>query len=174
MFFNTQLEEELYNLGIWNSEVFKYHINSKNNKIKHKKVKYGQVWYCNLGSNIGEEKNKNRPILVVSNNEINKTGKFIGVCITDAKGKVDINGFTNKNTWALIYSNTHLQENKYHPNRVIPQNALQYYFLDKDSVVQCEEIRSLSKVRLDTYIGRLHINDMERIKLKLKITFKIF
>ena len=38
--------------------------------------------------NIGTEKNKLRPVLVMSNNRINNSEKVVIICITDAKGKV--------------------------------------------------------------------------------------
>jgi len=173
MKFNTKLEEQLFNLGIWNSEKIKYHLKANHNKVKHMRIKFGQVWYCDLGYNIGDEKNKNRPILIVSNNSINNSGKFVGVCITDAQGKISDSNLPNENTWYLLYSNTHDQNKKYKPNRIIPSSAIQYYFLEKDSVVQCEEIRSLSKARLSRYMGRLHDNDLNFIKIKLKNVFKI-
>lgn len=43
-------------------------------------------WFCDLGYNIGTEKNNMRPVLVMSNNKINNSEKVVVVCITDAKG----------------------------------------------------------------------------------------
>ncbi|WP_278603914.1 type II toxin-antitoxin system PemK/MazF family toxin, partial [Blautia massiliensis (ex Durand et al. 2017)] len=40
---------------------------------KHRQVLHGQIWFCDLGYNIGTEKNKMRPVLVMSNNKINNS-----------------------------------------------------------------------------------------------------
>lgn len=51
-----------------------------------------------------------------------------------------------------------------------------YDFLDKDSMVQCEEIRSISKSRLDTTrgcIGTLTENDFKLIKGKFRRTYNL-
>ena len=51
-----------------------------------------------------------------------------------------------------------------------------YSFLEKDSVLQCEEIRSVSKVRLDVTrgcIGKLSEADMNNIKSKFKRAYNL-
>jgi len=43
----------------------------------------------------------------------------------------------------------------------------------KDSVLQCEEIRSVSKTRLLSRVGNINPTDLVRIKEKMKKVFDI-
>lgn len=169
------LEQEYYNIGKWLSDKLQYHKISYHNNIKRKQVLQGEVWECDLGYNIGEEKNKKRPVLVVSNNNVNRTGKVIVACITDADGKIKPNSNVPfYSTWFLLYSNTTHSNKMYRPGRTVPQNANSYSFFDKDSVVQCEELRAVSKSRLGfNKLGDIHPTDFNKIKSKIKLVFDI-
>lgn len=57
--------QEYYNIASWLKEKVHYHKSSKHNKIKRTQVNYGEIWYCDLGCNIGAEKNKCRPAFPV-------------------------------------------------------------------------------------------------------------
>lgn len=164
--------DEYYDLGNWISKKFNYHKKSKNFDVKRLRVNYGEVWYCDLGFNIWTEKNKVRPVLVVSNNKINNSEKIVIVSITDTKGKLNKNDLPAQDSWYLLYSNTTDNTKKIKPNRIIPKNSVSYSFLDKDSVIQCEEIRAVSKSRLDSVrgaIGVLDPNDLKNIKTQLEL-----
>lgn len=78
---------EYYNIAAWQKEKVNYNRISKFNANKHRQVLHGQIWYCDLGYNVGTEKNKMRPVLVMSNNKINNSEKVVVVCITDAREK---------------------------------------------------------------------------------------
>ena len=78
-----------YNIASWTKDKVNYNRISKFNTNKHRQVLHGQIWFCDLGYNVGTEKNKMRPVLVMSNNKINNSEKVVVVCITDAKGKVN-------------------------------------------------------------------------------------
>ena len=164
---------DFYNIGLWLAKKMEYHQNSSFKKVKRKQVNLGEVWRCDLGYNVGEEKNKIRPVVVISNNRINRTGKVIVAPITDAKGKINLNHLPQHNSWYLLYSNTTDPLNMYNPNRRVPNVALTYGFLTKDSVVQCEEMRSLSKARLLSQEGKLDVLDVDKIKHKIKSVFDI-
>ena len=132
--------------------------------------------YCNLGFNIGEEKNKMRPVLVISNNKINRSGKVVVICITDAIGKLNQNDLPSQDSWYLLYSDTMDDKKMYRAGRKIKFNQKANKFLDKDSVVQCEEIRSISKARLNRNkgcIGKIDNEDLKFIKMKLERVFQI-
>ena len=90
-----------------------------------------------------------RPVLVMSNNKINNSEKVVVVCITDAKGKVNARCLPIQDSWFLLYSDTEDEEKQVIPGRTIPASMHTYEFLDKDSMIQCEEIRAVSKARLD-------------------------
>lgn len=173
---SKDIASEFYNIGTWLSTKLHYHKISEFREVKKKIVSFGQVWYCDLGFNIGQEKNKMRPVIVISNNKINRTGKIIIICITDAKGKLNSRNLPAQDSWYLLYSGTNENDKMFKPGRLIPQNQNIYKFLDKDSVVQCEEIRAVSKARLDISkgcIGKIEEEDLKFIKMKLKRVFNI-
>lgn len=169
------LEQDYYNIGKWVGDKLHYHKISYYNSIKRKQVLQGEIWECDLGYNIGEEKNKKRPVLVVSNNFINRTGKVIVACITDAKGKIKPSSHVPYyDSWHLLYSNTTDDNKMFRPGRTIPKKAISYSFLDKDSVVQCEELRFVSKARLSANkCGSIDPRDFTKIQDKLKNVFDI-
>ncbi len=159
--------QEYINIGAWLKDKFLYHMRSDYNRVKRMQVNYGEIWYCDFGYNIGKEKNKIRPIIVISNNKVNRSEKVVVIAITDADGKLDSNNRPAQSSWYLLYSSA---------NGATPENQNAYDFLDKNSVVQCEEIRSVSKARLDANrgcIGKLEDKDMDVIKAKFRKTFNL-
>lgn len=151
-----------------------YHKLSADNRVKRKNIVQGEIWRCDLGFNIGEEKNKERPVVVISTNKVNRTGKVVVAPITDATGKIDVStGVPQHNTWYLLFSDTTDTNRMYIPGRILPKSAITYSFLTKDSVVQAEELRSLSKARLLTKQGQLDSSDLSRLKKKISNVFDI-
>lgn len=168
--------QEYYDIASWTKDKVNYNRISKQNKVKSRKVSYGEIWFCDFGYNIGTEKNKSRPVLVVSNDKINKSEKVVVVAITDAKGKLNANNLPAQDSWLLLYSNTTDDTKMIFKGRTIPPNMHAYSFLDKDSMLQCEEIRAVSKSRLDATrgcIGRLEPKDFALFKEKLKRSFNL-
>ncbi len=166
-----QEAQEYYNIASWTTDKVNYNRISKFNTNKHRQVLHGQIWFCDLGYNIGTEKNKMRPVLVMSNNKINNFEKVVVVCITDAKGKVNSRCLPIQDSWFLLYSDTEDEEKQVIPGRTIPASMHTYEFLDKDSMIQCEEIRAVSKSRLDANrgcIGALTPEDFNLVKGKFK------
>lgn len=102
----NQEAQEYYNIASWTKDKVNYNRVSKFNTNKHRQVLHGQIWFCDLGYNIGTEKNKMRPVLVMSNNKINNSEKVVVVCITDAKGKVNARCLPIQDSWFLLYSDT--------------------------------------------------------------------
>lgn len=167
----TPLEFHLLNMGKWLSKKIDYHTLSR--RSKGKQINTGEVWQCDLGFNIGEEKNKERPVLILSNNKVNRTGKVVIACITDASGKMNPSNLPQFNTWYLLFSDTSDPTKMYLPSRRIPSNAPRYSFLSKDSIVQFEEIRAVSKARLIRRLGMLDPIDSQRQQQKIKNLFNI-
>lgn len=165
---------DFFNIGSWLSKKMQYHNISSHNRIKRKQINQGEIWKCDLGFNIGEEKNKERPVVVISNNKVNRTGKIVVAPITDAIGKINQHGLPQHNTWYLLHSNTTDSNKMYLPGRTVPKNATQYRNLTKDSIIQCEELRSISKARLlHNKIDDLNPNDLDQLKKKIKKVFDI-
>jgi hypothetical protein len=86
-----------------------------------------------LGYNVGTEKNKIRPVLVVSNSKINQAEKVMVLVITDAKGKLNSNDLPLQDSWYLLYSDTSDDNKKIYPDRMIKKGNSAYRFLEKDS-----------------------------------------
>lgn len=167
----NQEAQEYYNIAGWVKDKINYNRISKFNSNKRRQVLHGQIWYCDLGYNIGTEKNKMRPVLVMSNNRINNSEKVVVVCITDAKGKTNANNLPAQDSWFLLYSDTEDEDKMICLGRQVPASMHTYAFLDKDSMVQCEEIRAVSKSRLDAArgcIGTLTPDDFELVKGKFR------
>lgn len=164
---------DLIDIGKWLGKKMEYHQRSSFRKVKGMQVNQGEVWECDFGYNIGEEKNKKRPAVVLSNNKVNRTGKVIVAPITDAKGKMNAYNLPQQNTWYLLHCDSTDTRNWYDPLRVIPRNAIQYNLIRKDSVIQCEELRSVSKVRLVSKKGNIDTDDFLRLKTKISNTFDI-
>lgn len=81
-----------------------------------------------------------------------------------------------QDSWLLLYSTTTDTDKMIYPGRTIPANMYAYNFLDKDSMVQCEEIRAVSKSRLDTTrgcIGKLIPRDFALFKEKFKRSYNL-
>jgi len=168
--------QEYYNIASWLKDKVHYHSISKRIAIKRAQVNHGEIWYCDLGYNVGAEKNKCRPVLVISNNKINNSGKVVVLCITEAKGKLNARNLPSQDSWFLLYCTTTDDDKKIFPGRPIPPKMTSYSFLDKDSVVQCEEIKAVSKARLDMTrgpIGILTPTDFQLIKQKFRRAYNL-
>lgn len=172
----NQETQEYYNIAGWLKDKVNYNRISKFNANKRRQVLHGQIWYCDMGYNIGTEKNKMRPVLVMSNNKINNSEKVVVACITDAKGKVNANNLPVQDSWFLLYSGTADEEKQVNPGRKVPECMHIYDFLDKDSIIQCEEIRAVSKSRLDSVrgcIGTLTPEDFGLVKGKFRRAYNL-
>ncbi|MCM1258598.1 MAG: type II toxin-antitoxin system PemK/MazF family toxin [Roseburia sp.] len=168
--------QEYYNIAAWVKDKINYHRISQFSSSKRKSVLYGEIWYCDMGYNIGTEKNKIRPVLVISNNKINRSEKVVVVAITDAKGKVNARNLPIQDSWLLLYSSTSDDSKMFSAGRVVPPSMHTYDFLDKDSMLQCEEIRAVSKSRLDSTrgcIGTLEPADFALFQSKFKRCYNL-
>lgn len=162
------------NLGKWLGNKIDLHSKAQTPSVRRALITQGEVWMCDLGFNVGEEKNKKRPVVIISNNRIHRTGKVIVAPITDAKGKMNASDLPQQNTWYLLYSNSTDSNDWFKPSRTLPRLAIAYPFLSKDSVIQCEEVRSVSKARLDSIkLGDLDSGDFSRLKQKIKNVFNL-
>ncbi|MBR0397500.1 MAG: type II toxin-antitoxin system PemK/MazF family toxin [Eubacterium sp.] len=168
---------EYFQIAEWLKDKVNYHKASKYHSVRKRQVLHGEIWYCDMGFNVGAEKNKQRPVLVVSNNKINRSEKVVVLCITDAKGKVNSRNLPAQDSWFLLYSSTSDENMMVTPGRTVPNGISTYSFLMKDSLIQCEEIKAVSKARLDYHrgcIGRLTNNDFTMIKQKMKRAYDLY
>ncbi|HES4362142.1 TPA: type II toxin-antitoxin system PemK/MazF family toxin [Streptococcus pyogenes] len=113
----------------------------------------GEVFWCDLGENIGQETNKKRPVVVLSSSKRNKRLSHATVAPI---------------TSTIRYKKTGdaISGLKY-PFHFLMKNNV-YQFLDNDSVIKLEQLRTISKNRLDGYpIGQLSDEDLKIINKKI-------
>lgn len=116
----------------------------------------GTILMAKYGENVGFEKSGYRPVLIVSNDQINRSNKNVLVIpLTKAANKRNPNG------------SVRLSRSQYLIHR---QNNT---FLTYDSVAQCEDIRSISKYRLRQSMGNINPDDLKNIRARLKFTVGI-
>jgi mRNA interferase MazF len=111
-------------------------------------MKRGDIYFADLDPTIGDETNKKRPVLIVSNNANNKIAKTVTILPLTSNVK-----------------------------RVYPFEVfldIQESGLPKPSKVQCHQIRTISKIRLqDRKVGRVDNNIMLRVNSALKLHLDI-
>lgn len=108
------------------------------------KVEYGSIVLVSLDPAFGKEINKLRPAIVISNNIINAKSPF---CII-----VPL-------TTNLKYQNS--------IRILIKQNSRSG--LGQDSVVICEQIKSVDKMRITEVIGRVSNEEMKNVQAGIDV-----
>lgn len=115
----------------------------------------GGVFNVELGEgNIGGEKNKKRPCLVLSRNNLNIGDTVVVVPLT-TKFKYNI-----KNSKKIPKYNNHYFLYK-----------TDYNFLDDDSCIKCEDVRSIDKVRIKEHLGNINPRDLDKLKLRILFSY---
>jgi len=112
-------------------------------------VKRGEIYFANLGDdNIGSEQSGSRPVLIVQNNIGNRFSPTVIVaCITSKTFKNDIP--------------THVRINK------------EFYGLEQDSLILCEQIKTIDKSRLKTRLTTLRPSDEERVNRAIRLSIAV-
>lgn len=125
-------------------------INEAYNPKNDNFIPRGRIVNVNYGENIGFEKNLIRPSVIVSVDSSNQTsGNVLVVPMTKKQNK-------NKGgrPFRLLRSQYILLKDK-------------YTGLTFDSIVQCEDIRSVSKARLGDLLDTVNEDDMKEIDKRL-------
>ena len=125
-------------------------INERYKPTNHKYIPRGRVVNVNYGENIGYEKNLVRPSIVVSVDSSNQSsGNVIVVPLTKKENKTkDGRPFKLlKSQYLLLMAN--------------------YTGLTYDSIVQCEDMRVVSKARLGNLLDTVSEDDMNEINKRL-------
>lgn len=107
-------------------------------------IKRGEIYLANLDPIVGKEISKTRPVVIISNDKNN-----------EFSGTVTILPITSKN----------LQ--KIHPFEVFLSKGVGN--LPKDSKVKADQIRTLDKSRIVTFIGKLEKEEIGQIEKAIKI-----
>lgn len=114
-------------------------------------IKRGDIYFARLNPIVGSEQGgKHRPVLTISNNKGNRYS-----------------------TTVIVAAITGMEHNKANlPTHVIAKG---YEFLEKDSIILLEQIRTLDKQRLQEYIGTfdkhlmLSVDDALAVSIGVKI-----
>lgn len=108
-------------------------------------IKRGDIYYADLSPVVGSEQGGTRPVLIVQNNVGNKYSPTVIVsAITSQLSKAKIP--------------THIE---------LPANV---YNLPKDSVILCEQIRTIDKRRLGQKVTSLDEQKMKEVNKALFIS----
>ena len=109
-----------------------------------KEIKRGQVWYADLSPVVGSEQGGLRPVLIVQNNVGNAHAPTtIVAVITSRKTKAKI----PTHVWLSVTCG-----------------------LKVDSMVELEQIRTIDKTRLRSYVGEIQQREQNSIDQALKIS----
>lgn len=109
--------------------------------------KRGQIYYADLSPAVGSEQGGLRPVLIISNDIGNRHAPIIiAAAITSKIGKKRL------------------------PTQVIIDTSCG---LSADSMVECEQIRTLDKRRLLNYVGAVNDKQMYEIEKAIKISLGV-
>lgn len=131
-------------------------MNERYNPKENTFIPRGRIVNVNYGENVGFEKNKTRPSVIVSVDSSNQSsGNVIVVPLTKKANKSK-----DGRPFRLLKSQYLLLKSSY--------SGLIF-----DSVVQCEDIRVVSKVRLGDLIDTVSDKDMTEIDKRLKYMLNV-
>ena len=122
---------------------------NKSKELSEQAYNKGDMVVVDLGyDSIGDEKSGRRPCVVLSNSY--RSNNIIIAPMTNANNKKDSSGYIN-----LL------------PTHVF-MSSKYYRSLDTDSILQLEDIRSISKQRILKYVGYVSVKTQLDINKKLQ------
>lgn len=111
------------------------------------KIKRGQIYYADLSPVVGSEQGGYRPVLIIQNDMGNRySPTTIAAVITTRKTKANL------------------------PTHIWLNNECG---LPKESMVECEQVRTLDKKRLKSFMGQVSEEVLAEIDKGLKISFAL-
>ncbi|VFI64711.1 Endoribonuclease MazF9 [Lactiplantibacillus plantarum] len=148
----TDVEEKIRQLRAWENkkETLSTYCLSNSERLLNRYAFRGSIYLVNFGENLGVEINRRRPALVLSPNGFNRySGAITVVPIT-------------KN---LIYDDDNQEKPKYSYHYFVSKSD--YPFLDFNSCIECEQIRTISKSRIIKFLGNLNSKDISIVSSKV-------
>lgn len=112
-----------------------------------KEIKRGQIYYADLSPVKGSEQGGFRPVLIIQNDVGNKYAPTVIAAVV-----------TSRHTKANLPTHIWLNDE---------------CGLPKESMVECEQIRTLDKKRLKSFMGQASQEVMKEIDKGLKISFAL-
>ena len=162
-------EDKVKNLQQWTTkkiELSEEWIEKEEQQIARNLVR-GGIYMCELGENIGSEQGSLRPVVVISNDLINRSsGNIFVVPLTKTlKKKIQI-GADKKpvrdKDGKIIFLNEPKMQSHYFLRKQ------KYTFLQHDSAAMCEVSRAVSKIRISTHLGNIESTDINKIETRLE------
>lgn len=153
-------EEKLTN---WSSLKFNLSKNFYHHQdnLKSMKINIGDIFDCHLGENLGDEICKTRPVIVLSKTFYNNVSSQITVAPLSTQ--FELKQFVKQGVVKFRPQvRTHF---------LLKKNS--YQFLKDDSVIKCEQIRGINKVRLGRKIGVINEPELKMIKTRIRDLFDI-
>ena len=95
------------------------------------RFKKWSIWRANLDPVIGSEQGKSRPVLIISEDDINALLNIVNII-----------PITSRKTGRIIY-----------PNEVLL--SAEKYGLERESIILCHQIRTIDKKRLSRKYGQI-------------------
>jgi mRNA interferase MazF len=112
-----------------------------------KEIKRGQIYYADLSPVVGSEQGGHRPVLIIQNDVGNRYAPTVIVAIITTRK-------TKANLPTHIWLNAECG-------------------LPRESMVECEQVRTLDKRRLKEFMGQVSAEVMKEIDKGLKISFAL-
>mgnify|MGYP001791826133 FL=1 len=101
------------------------------------KVSRWTIWRANLNPVVGSEQGKSRPVLIISEDDINSLLNIVNIV-----------PITSRKQGRIIY-----------PNEVLLSTEITG--LDKESIALCHQIRTIDKTRLSKKYGQVSSKDIQ-------------
>ncbi|MEG1620623.1 MAG: type II toxin-antitoxin system PemK/MazF family toxin [Oscillospiraceae bacterium] len=113
----------------------------------------GEVYYANLNPIVGSEQGGYRPVVIIQNDIGNlNSGTVIVAAVTSAHH--------HKHKMPTHVMTTHVEVKNVNKSG-----------LSSRSIVMLEQIRTIDKLRLDKYMGKLSTIDMDKINQAIMVSF---
>ncbi len=111
-----------------------------------KDIKRGEIYYADLSPIVGSEQGGIRPVLILQND--------MG------------NHFSSTTIVAPI---TSVPKKKSQPTHIF----IDYDFLESESVILLEQLRTIDKQRLSDYLGQISQQDMKRVESAMSVSLGV-
>ena len=112
-------------------------------------IRQGDIYMCDLSVDSKDhEQSGVRPCLVVQTNTLNKTRPNV-----------------------FVFPITHANKKQQPCHYILTQTDYPYFSFDKQ-IVLCEEGRSVSKTRLESFVGKISEKDMQEILDRKEYVFR--
>lgn len=144
-------------LNSWNTnkEALATNFFDNEHAIKSVKISRGEIFNCYIGENIGHEQSNNRPVLVVSSDFFNDRTSTVTIAPLS----------TNIVTKTIMKNGRSRRVLKFKSQYRLHKSK--FSFLQDDSVVKLDQLKTVCKSRLTDKLGSLDNDTIMNINTKL-------